>query len=252
MIDSNCEMEPRHDEILQLLPWYANGSLPAGEHRVVTGHLKSCAVCRAELVDIELIQTQWQRQPASVEVGDSFARLMARIDAAEVEASAGSASADAIRVSANTAFERGAASDRPRRRRRLVEWFSGLLGSSNTFLPLAAMASALLFTMIGMRSWLASESAGYRTLGLPVTDGGVGNRDLRVVFAPSATIDQVVKLVESLDARIVDGPTEPGAFTLRLNGPVTTESAVPQVAARLRTDPAVVYVAPALALVPND
>ena len=251
MTDMICEAEPRHDEIMQLLPWYANGSLEPGEHRAVTGHLKTCAVCRAELVDIELIQTQWQRQPASVEVGDSFARLMARIEASEVKASAGSASADTMRAAANRATEREAASDRPRRG-RLVEWFSGLLGSSNTFLPLAAMASALLFTMIGMRSWLASESAGYRTLGSPVTDGGVGNRDLRIVFAPSATIDQVVKLVESLDARIVDGPTEPGAFTLRLNGPTTTESAVPQVAARLRTDPAVIYVAPALALVPND
>jgi hypothetical protein len=252
MTGMKVEVEFGHDELLKLLPWYASGSLEVAEQLAVARHLESCAACRHALVEIEVVQSRWQLQPQPpvIDVGNGFARLMARIEKTESEAGISVAPADTPPVSNDP--QPGRRNVRVSSWTRFGIWLRGLLWPSNTFLTLASMAGALLFALIGTRSWLTSDPAGYRTLGLPVTDGRVGPRDLRIVFAPSATIEQVVRLVESLDATIIDGPTEPGAFTLRLNGPDTTESTVPHVAARLRTDPAVVYVAPALTLVPND
>ncbi|MGY6215857.1 zf-HC2 domain-containing protein [Methylolobus aquaticus] len=74
----------RHEEVLLLLPWYANGSLSAAEHLAVDQHLGTCDDCRKELADFQQIQNRWQHAPADPTAESGFARLMARIDAAGI------------------------------------------------------------------------------------------------------------------------------------------------------------------------
>ena len=41
--------ESAHDSLIELLPWYVNGTLSGDEHRAVEEHLGSCAECREDV-----------------------------------------------------------------------------------------------------------------------------------------------------------------------------------------------------------
>ncbi len=45
-------------KVRELIPWYANGTLPAGEAREVAAHLAGCPACRAELAEAALISIE--------------------------------------------------------------------------------------------------------------------------------------------------------------------------------------------------
>lgn len=44
-----------HQEVIELLPWYVNGTLGTGERQAVRQHLRKCFQCRAELREWEEI-----------------------------------------------------------------------------------------------------------------------------------------------------------------------------------------------------
>ncbi|MBM4200160.1 MAG: hypothetical protein FJ189_02610 [Gammaproteobacteria bacterium] len=228
-----------HDEVLHLLPWYANGTLKAAEHRAVAEHLRSCDECRRELADFQMLQVRWQQAPASPKAESAFDRLMAKIDAADLP------DPTAATVVGTTRAVDGAIAPTGGFRRRFSEWLHGLPAVSNTRLTAVSVFGAVLLAIIGARAWVWFEPSGYRTLGLPAAEGSAEPRYVRVVFAPKASVGEVVRLIESLDARIVDGPTEPGAFTVRLGRSQTNEVSVQQLAERLRADPAVIFAEPA-------
>jgi hypothetical protein len=46
-----------HQEILELLPWYLNGTLGADERARVQGHLQECATCRYEMDEMKGLQS---------------------------------------------------------------------------------------------------------------------------------------------------------------------------------------------------
>ncbi|MFQ5796870.1 MAG: zf-HC2 domain-containing protein [Candidatus Bipolaricaulia bacterium] len=48
---------PGHREIVELLPWYANGTLTEQEHERVEAHLAGCEACRNELEILRGLQT---------------------------------------------------------------------------------------------------------------------------------------------------------------------------------------------------
>jgi hypothetical protein len=220
-----------HDEFLLLLPWYANGTLKATEHRAVAEHLRSCDECRRELANFQMLQVAWQQAPANPEAENSFARLMAKIDAAGLS---DPTPATVVGTPPAAGF-----------RRRFSEWLHGLPAVSNARLTVVSVFGAVLLAIIGARTWIWPEPSAYRTLGLPAAEGSTGPSYVRVVFAPKASVGQVVELIESLDARIVDGPTEPGAFTVRLGRSQTNEASVQNLAERLRADPSVIFAEPA-------
>jgi hypothetical protein len=45
-----------HEEVIELLPWYANRSLDPAEQHAVAAHLESCAPCARELTQYRTIQ----------------------------------------------------------------------------------------------------------------------------------------------------------------------------------------------------
>src|SRR5205085_9113021 len=46
-----------HREAIEVLPWYVNATLEAGERRAVEEHLKDCAECRQEVLELRAIQS---------------------------------------------------------------------------------------------------------------------------------------------------------------------------------------------------
>ena len=71
-----------HEEALELLPWYVNGTLSDAEHVGVERHVRSCLPCRVALQEqyqlAELLKQQ-PTVPLSAEGG--FEQLLAQIDA---------------------------------------------------------------------------------------------------------------------------------------------------------------------------
>lgn len=70
-------------ELRELLPWYANGTLTAEERTRVEAHLARCARCQRELRELqhikELVALSIERVPEPSE--DLFARTIERIRA---------------------------------------------------------------------------------------------------------------------------------------------------------------------------
>ena len=73
-----------HEEILELLPWFVNGSLSEVERARVTGHLAECEVCITEKDQLQRLQDLVTSEEfKSPQYQFSYQKLMSRIDAAE-------------------------------------------------------------------------------------------------------------------------------------------------------------------------
>ncbi|WP_139556803.1 anti-sigma factor [Methylotetracoccus oryzae] len=215
----------RHDEAVLLLPWYANGSLKSPEQRRVHQHVCRCEACRAELARLEVLRHSLRNMPVPVIRRAALDSLMASIERLEQEQA--EVCADHVRASARPVQE-------PR-----FGWISF------AWLPHAPMAAAAgLFLAIALLGWngVAMRSADYRTLGSREAVVSGSDRNLHVVFEPGSDPGRIDALVNSVRGQIVDGPSELGVYTIRIDGDA---SAVTQAAARLRMNPQVAFAEPA-------
>ena len=67
-----------------------------------------------------------------------------------------------------------------------------------------------------------------------------------VMFAPSATVEQVNTLLAASGASIVDGPKAGGIYKVRLSETVLPDAERDAVLEKLRSDPLVQFVQPAI------
>jgi hypothetical protein len=171
-----------HDEAQRLLPWLANGTLDANQREWLQRHLEGCAECRQGLRESRVLRTailESTQAPGDVDSGWKRMRLriaMPRGDAAAEGTAQGS------------------------RRRRVPRW-----------LGWAVAAQALqLLAFAGTLWWVHPRPATYRTLGNAAAPAG----NLLVVFDPTISEAQLRRLLDSIGARIVDGPTDAGSYVL--------------------------------------
>jgi hypothetical protein len=113
------------------------------------------------------------------------------------------------------------------------------------------VAAAGLAAMLGLAvwggGWLLKGPPGradaYRTLtALPAAT--LNGARLRVVFAPDLKLNELERLLRSIDASISDGPTEAGVFTLTLTGGDNSAAEVSKRLALLRADASVRFAEP--------
>ncbi|HXV08338.1 MAG TPA: zf-HC2 domain-containing protein [Burkholderiales bacterium] len=168
--------ELQHDHVSELLPWYANGTLPAAQRSEVDRHVGACERCRAELAWIARLRADVQAatpQPA----GDlGLSRFLER-----------------IAPESNVL---------PLRRRERPRWLMPAL---------ALAASVLVAQTLVIGVLLHDRQQTLHTLG---GSGVARGALLQVTFAPQATEEQIRTLLASVDARIVDGPGALGVYTL--------------------------------------
>lgn len=172
-----------HHEAQRLLPWLANGTLESGEHGWLQEHLDHCADCRRGLQDLQALRAAiLESGPSPADADAGWQRMRSRIVALRGDA---------------PAAERGT---RVSRRRRAPRWLAWTVA-----------AQALLVAGLAIAWWgLRAPAPAYHTLGstpLPVGD-------LLVVFDPRISEAQLRRLLDASDARIVDGPTDAGAYVL--------------------------------------
>jgi anti-sigma factor RsiW len=172
-----------HEEVQELLPWLVTGTLSAEDRELAEAHLADCAECRAEL--------ETERKLAS-----SIATLPVTADS--------SWEAMEKRLNAEPRFQARQPSGLWRRRVPLG-WA--------VLSPLAAAAAvAVLFIDVIPRQPANDQ---YRALGAA---GASQAANIVVLFAPDTKEATMRSLLDAADARLVDGPTETGAYLLRVEG----------------------------------
>jgi hypothetical protein len=215
-----------HEECWLLLPWLANGRLPAAQASRVEQHVLECAQCARE-VAWQRVACQAFAEPDRVSYapGPSFRKLMERIDRRQTDTVA-----------------------RPRMRGRAASarealWRPpGLAWAAGFVLAVALGALAPL-------AWHWSQPA-YVSLTDP-SAATVSPGVLHVAFERSLTIGEVEELLRSSGARVVEGPGSTGIFgvapvaagTQRAPGSGISPQ-MRALAARLQADPRVRWVEP--------
>ena len=169
-----------HDEhaaVQALLPWYARGQLDDAETAHVQQHLLQCAVCRQELAAEAPMQTLLAVAGAPAPAGDVEASL-ARMHA----------------LMAPAAPTRSAP--------RWVPWALGLQGAA-----VAVLLGVLLVTRTPEPAYQGLSAAGTA----PVV------ADALVMFKPGTSEQAVRELLRAEQAGVVAGPTDTGAWLLRVD-----------------------------------
>jgi len=203
-----------HQQAWELLPWLVNETLEPGERAGVESHLAACGECRDEAERCRALSTLVR----SAEVEPSphpaqLAQLMRRVDEAE----------------------------RTSKRPPLVR----LLGVRrvNVWWALAAQA-AVLVVLLAVVFW-PSPPARFRTLSdaAPPVVAGAGQRQVRVVFAPTATEAELRRVLLEVRGEVVGGPSPLGAYTIAVPAGAGAEP-LALVLEHLRADPHVRFAEP--------
>lgn len=180
-----------HPEV-ELLPWYATGTLGEDDRQRVARHLESCRDCSRELEDFTHIRqtlTELSREEAepSARVHRS---VMARV------------TADVIRrdpVNAQTSWAAG-----------MDRWFRSLL--TPQWVP--TLAAIMLAAQMGLLIWVTLPPEEQSQISSRSVDIPKQAARIAVTFQPSATEAGIRSLLERVHARVVDGPTAEGMFTI--------------------------------------
>jgi hypothetical protein len=186
-----------HETIVQLLPWYVNGTLPPHERAAVESELASCPLCARELAELQRVHAAMHEIDVDAP-GPSeslFGRTLARID-----------SKDQTRPRAFS----------------LREWWRELssLGKIAALVP-AALAIALVVEAVHLTSMTSYSPSAINTPAATdeVAQSGVAGRPYPVPAEPPKSIGAVttrgassVVQVQSQAAPPANGPARESAF----------------------------------------
>lgn len=171
-----------HDEVQELLPWLVNGTLDAADVERIEAHLADCPECQGELAAERQLAAAIESSPTDSEA--AWDRMERRIQAAE----------------------------RPEYRPAPSLWRKRVpLGWAVASPAAAAAAIALVFFTVPSRQPADPQ---YRALGSPAVSEPA---NLIVQFQPSSRVSDMQGALQSVDARLVDGPTETGAYLLHVD-----------------------------------
>jgi hypothetical protein len=200
----------KHAIMWELIPWLVNGRLNGEEGAAVKAHIESCAECRGEYAQqLRIFDAMQADQSIAFASEASFQKLAARLDAAPIRP--------------HTQYT--------------VHWLAA--ASVIAALGLAAWGGWML------RAPAGAAAPAYSTLTAP--PAAAGGARLRVVFTSTLTLSELTRLLHSIDARISDGPTEAGVFTLALAPGRSSAAEVAQRLAALRADANVRFAEPVFA-----
>lgn len=216
-----------HAEAWSLLPWLANGRLPAADREWVDAHVHACAECRAELANQrDLAQRMRGDDAATNAAGDeqrSFDKLWSRIEAAE------SATPSSTAADAGTPASARSGS-------RTVRWLAAAV--------IVQGIGLALFGFNALRAPPAPATGEFTT----VTTVGPVRGDaprLSLVFAPEASIGSINTLLANQGLTLVSGPGLSGNFTAALSADaVAAGASAESVAAVISRDPNVTFAQP--------
>jgi hypothetical protein len=181
-----------HGEVQRLLPWFVTGRLDAADLSLVESHLNQCAECRAEAASERRLRDEVKAltgPPAEIDAG--WASLEARLG-----------------------FDRPRPGHEAGRIARLRAGWRAIMGGAPAWMgwALAGQAAAII-ALAGVLWRPAAPPVAYHVLGAapPVVAG-----DILVFFRPTSAEADIRAALRASHARLADGPTEAGAYVLRV------------------------------------
>jgi len=118
------------------------------------------------------------------------------------------------------------------------------------WLPIAAAVQGIAIAGLLAALWSQSrdELAAGRYSVLTTPPAAVaGGPVIRVVFGGNVALDDMNRVLRSIDAQIIAGPSEAGVYTLGLASGAADKSGVEKAIAQLRADGRVMFAEPAVA-----
>ncbi len=199
--DRDTGSNNHHQEVWDLLPWYANDALDQHEREKVDRHLKICTRCQEEMARCQQIATTIRRAENIPESSatEQFAKLMTRIETVE-----------------------GYSHPENDHRHRSSFGMSGLhnLLERTTWGVRWVLAAqgALILLLSGVLVWQTSfiSEPLYQTLSSPVSPAAQAAMQMRVIFAAETEESEIRKLLLDIGGRIVNGPSPIGAYTVEV------------------------------------
>jgi hypothetical protein len=176
-----------HSEAAELLPWFANGTLSGVEHSRVERHLARCVSCKRDLANLDALRALVQAECSDPAADHALIRLQARIERLESSA----------RPSAVLRSVIG-------RWQAMRPWLRG-----------AVIAQTALLALLACVWQRPSPPHYYHTLAAPATPRGAA-ASIVVVFDASTREEDIRGLLLRLHARIADGPSRDGVYTLEV------------------------------------
>lgn len=190
-----------HHDVQVLLPWYVTGKLDAADQTRVEAHLAACAECQADLRFEQRLEAGVGAMEPRME--RDWSRLRARMAAHPSEARSPAAAV---------------------RRARRVPWVGWAI----------AAQFALILLLVGLQ--LAQRApAEYRTLAARAP----AVSRIIVTFRPDSREEDLRRMLNAVDARVVDGPTAANAYVLQ-----TPAAGGQKALATLRSQPLVLMAEP--------
>jgi hypothetical protein len=188
-----------HLRTLEALPWLVNGSADDPDLAEARAHLARCNECQQwHAFDLALASRLGEEPVVDQAPHAAFARFIQRLDADES------------------------------RRQRRERWFLPLvtfgrrvsLRNLPLIVALQAVVIAGLATTLVMQPGTTTRpelTAVYRTLtSTPTVTGSRTNAMLRLVVDERMTAGELTTLLASVNARVIDGPSELGVFTIEI------------------------------------
>jgi hypothetical protein len=217
-----------HEDAFELIPWLITGRIAEDDQRRLEAHLLACPECRREVTEQQHLRQAIRRESSNIEYAPqaSLQKLLARIDASEAAPAAMDEHAASMAPATEPPVDR-----MPRRR-----WL--------------AAAASLLAVGIGTlfyQSWSTTPQEGpaeYRTVTSPPAQP-LHAGQIRAVFAPNVTIEELTRIVSETRLTIVDGPSDSGVYTLDVQ-PGSGQS-IGDLIEALRADPRVRFAEPVVA-----
>jgi predicted anti-sigma-YlaC factor YlaD len=209
-----------------VIPWLANGSLPAEAEPVVRQHIENCPECREDYEEqLRVCQAMRTEGPLVFAAESSYQKLLARIQNPETEleppeAAAGLAPPEAMYKVRHTP--------------PVVRWL--------------AAAVILQAFAIGLGAWIwhssgAASDARYVTLTSESPSYDSGPR-VRVLFRTDLSVGALQTVLQADGAHIIDGPADGDVYTLGFAPPPGSPAALDKRIAALRANPAILFAQP--------
>jgi hypothetical protein len=182
-------MNDEHTRVIELLPWFVNGTLPTDEHSIVETHVSQCLPCRRALKEERSMLASVRGREAPTVESKGLEALLHTIDCQQA----------------------------PRRTGPLRPRFTRLYERPR------ALAAAASVAILAVGMWLGYESL------LPTTDvadafapqfstlaypGSSSAERLDVIFAAQPSEAELGMFLDSYRAVLAAGPSDIGRFTL--------------------------------------